>query len=286
MTRLTMTPAMVAGLQKLAETRLGTDSAATPSPTNSPATPSAPTAVTEEPCLDDPATGNPITHNQILDLWRCLRRLGHDDFSLEGLLRGAQVYTPPPPPKPEPSEEYKVLMARLRREQEERSYQRMLKQPSRTEAFSQQFPDAAARAHAFAEVNRPMRELDNGDDEVTYGDVQKQVIVIFNFLVSIIGVAVTIWIAARWWDITARIFLTLGGAIVVAIAEVAMYSGYVWRLGEAKSKTKEPHEIKEVLQTWVLGKDGSKEGEETSVLLDNELHTTDEGIRRRLRGLS
>ncbi|KAK1499583.1 hypothetical protein CCUS01_00308 [Colletotrichum cuscutae] len=292
MVRLTITPAVAEGQQKLAEVRFGRRIAATPEDTEQETTAgtvskTAATAKAEEPTLGDYVIGDPITHSQILDLWKSLKTEGIEGFGLEGLLRGARVYTPPPPPKPEPSAEYKALMARLRREEEERTYQRMMKQPSRMEAFSQQFPSAAARAHAFAEVNRPMNEADNGDDEVTLGDVQKQMMVILNFLISIIGVAATIWIAARWWNVTARIFLTLGGAILVLIAEVAVYSGYVWRIGEAKSKTKEPEEIREVMQSWVLGKESKGEpAGESTILLDTTSQDTDEGIRRRLKGLS
>ncbi|GJD00175.1 vacuolar h+-atpase assembly protein [Colletotrichum higginsianum] len=298
MVRLTITPCITEGLQKLAEVRSNRDKSdgletktniAAQTTTSDAPLPSAATPETEEPSLESPIVGNPITHRQILDLFKELRSEGVDGFSLEGLLRGATVYIAPPPPKPEPSAEYKALMARLRREEEERTYQRMMKQASRMENFSQQFPSATTRAHAFAEVNRPMRESDNGDDEATLGDVQKQVMVILNFLISIIGVAATIWIAARWWNITARIFLTLAGSILVLVAEVAVYSGYVWRLTEAKANRKEPEEIKEVMQTWVLGKDedgGGKPGEEPTMLLDTKTQDTDEGIRRRLKGLS
>ncbi|GKT64106.1 vacuolar h+-atpase assembly protein [Colletotrichum tofieldiae] len=295
MVQLTITPSIAKGLQKLSEVRWSRDKsdaskmdAATWAPMPDASVPPAVMPGAGEPTPEKPAVGDPITHGQILDLWKGLRSEGVEGFSLEGLLRGARVYIPPPPPKPEPSAEYKALMARLRREEEERTYQRMMKHPSRMETFSQQFPSAASRAHAFAEVNRPMRESDNGDDEVTLGDVQKQMVVILNFLISIIGVAATIWIAARWWNITARIFLTLAGSILVLVAEVAVYSGYVWRMTEAKSKRKEPEEIKEVMQTWVLGEEGGsdKSGEEKTMLLDAKRQDTDEGIRRRLKGLA
>ncbi|KAF5518009.1 hypothetical protein CGCA056_v010322 [Colletotrichum aenigma] len=293
MVRLTMSSSIVEGLQKLAEARPEMDDAKvheaktddaeqTPEPTSASGTEDD-TSTPEEPSLDEPAVGNPITHSQVLDLWRNLKQEEVDGFSLESLLRGAKVYIPPPPPKPEPSDEYKALMARLRREEEERTYQRMLKQPSRMEAFSQQFPNASSRAHVFAEVNRPMRESDNGDDEVTFGDVQKQVMVILNFLLSVVGVGATIWIAARWWSLTSRIFLTMGGCIVVLIAEVAVYSGYVWRMTEAKASRKEPKEIREVMQTWVVGQD-VKTSDGDTVLLDTKMQDTDEGIRRRLKG--
>lgn len=56
-----------------------------------------------DPSLDDPAVGNPISHGQIVELWRELK-LHSDDgvkFTLENLLKGARIYVPPPPPKPE-----------------------------------------------------------------------------------------------------------------------------------------------------------------------------------------
>lgn len=55
-----------------------------------------------EPNLENPSVGDPISHGQIIDLWRNLRSYGHRDFRLESLLRGAKVYVSPPPPKAEP----------------------------------------------------------------------------------------------------------------------------------------------------------------------------------------
>jgi hypothetical protein len=55
-----------------------------------------------EPSLIDPKVGNPISHGQVLDIWRNWK--SHDETcpSLETLLQGSRVYIPPPPPKPEP----------------------------------------------------------------------------------------------------------------------------------------------------------------------------------------
>lgn len=143
-------------------------------------------------------------------------------------------------------------MARLRREEEQRSYERMTNPPPAAETFSRRYPNAAM-THAFAEVNRPVRESDTGDDDVTYNDVHRQLMLLLNFVVSILGVAASLWIVARWWSTPARLFLTMGGSALVGIAEVALYSGYIWHLGEAKKKDKKAREVKEVMQTWVVG---------------------------------
>ncbi|KAH6689743.1 endoplasmic reticulum-based factor for assembly of V-ATPase-domain-containing protein [Plectosphaerella plurivora] len=242
-----------------------------------------------EPSLENVKVGDPITHGQVVDLWKRLKASGKTEYTLESLLKGSHVYIPPPPPKVEPSDEYKALMARLRRDEEERSYQRMVKQPSRMETFSQQYPGALSTVHAFAEVNRPMHKSDEGDDDVTYEDVHRQMMLLLNFLVSIFGVAATLWIAARWWNTTARLFLTLAGSILVAIAEVAVYNGYIWRMGEAKIKQDKMKEVKEVIGTWTVGAaDEQKtdaQSEEDALLVDTKpdakTSETDEGVRRR-----
>ncbi|KAG5805483.1 hypothetical protein H9Q74_009967 [Fusarium xylarioides] len=155
---------------------------------------------TKEPTLDDPKLGNPISHGQIVDLWKRLKAQGHSNFTLEQLLRGASVYIPPPPPKPEPSPEYKALMARLRREEEARSYERMINPPPQHETFKDHFPSSAA---SFAAANRPTSASDLGDDDMAMEEVHKQVTLIINFLVSIAGVAGTLWVTARWWSLPA-----------------------------------------------------------------------------------
>jgi hypothetical protein len=137
-------------------------------------------------------------------------------------------------------------MARLRRDEEEQSYQRML-QPAAPR-------DVPIAAHTYASVNRAHKD-DEGDDDISFGDVNRQLMLLLNFAVSIIGVAATLWVLARWWSTPARLLLTMAGSIVVAIAEVGVYSGYIWHLGEAKKKEEKTKEERKIVQTWVLGKD-------------------------------
>ena len=73
------------------------------------------TSDASEPSLDNPATGNPISHGQILALSKLLRHVDdeaeYDDprpsqalssYHLDDLLRGATIYKGPPKPKAEP----------------------------------------------------------------------------------------------------------------------------------------------------------------------------------------
>jgi hypothetical protein len=68
-----------------------------------------------DPSLDAPATGNPISHFQLVAISDYLRKCLADgrndhtsaeapflDYHLDALLRGSQVYIEPPKPKPEP----------------------------------------------------------------------------------------------------------------------------------------------------------------------------------------
>ncbi|KAM3072090.1 hypothetical protein ACMFMF_007484 [Clarireedia jacksonii] len=55
-----------------------------------------------EPSLADPRIGNPISHGQVLGIWRDLKSHDKSCPSLETLLQGSRVYIRPPPPKPEP----------------------------------------------------------------------------------------------------------------------------------------------------------------------------------------
>ncbi|KAK4192312.1 endoplasmic reticulum-based factor for assembly of V-ATPase-domain-containing protein [Podospora australis] len=262
MVLLTMTPSIVEGLQLW-------DEAGRPSPEKLQAN-------KDEPSLDGPAVGNPISHSQIVELWTALRNAGRKEHSLESLLKGSRVYVPPPAPKPEPSNEYKALMARLRREEEQRAYERMTSPIPPRETFSQRFPNSANMAQAFASVNQPTNQADLGDDDVTFNDVHRQVMLILNFMVSILGVAATLWVLARWWSTPARLFLTMGGSFVVGVAEVAVYSGYIWHLGEAKKQDKKPFkEVKEILQTWTIGTD------EEPVAVSDAKSSDESNIRRR-----
>lgn len=58
--------------------------------------------VSVEPLLSDPKIGNPISHGQIIDLWRDSKKDNLSSFTLEALLQGSRVYVSPPKPKAEP----------------------------------------------------------------------------------------------------------------------------------------------------------------------------------------
>lgn len=56
----------------------------------------------DDPLLQNPKLGNPISHGQIIDLWKRLKGRGTRPRTLDSLLKGSRIYHPPPKPKPEP----------------------------------------------------------------------------------------------------------------------------------------------------------------------------------------
>ena len=69
-------------------------------------------AVGDEPPLDHPIEGDPITHGQIIEISKKLKQLTEEkqsdsieeavSYHLDDLLRGSKVYVEPPKPKVEP----------------------------------------------------------------------------------------------------------------------------------------------------------------------------------------
>lgn len=148
--------------------------------------------------------------------------------------------------------EYKALMKRLREAEERQQYERMINPPPPLETFNQRFPNAARSWNS--NMLGPMGTADDVD-EVTYADVNRQMTLIINVLVSIICCAIAIWIAARRWAVPQRLGLSMSGSGLVAVAEVAIYMGYIRRIKDAKGSEAKKVERKEIVETWVL--DGS-----------------------------
>ena len=106
--------------------------------------------------------------------------------------------------------------------------------------------------------------------------VLRQIILIINVLISVVCVAVFVWVAARHWSVGKRLGLSMGSSLAVAVAEVVVYSGYVRKVAEAKRVEKKKPEIKEIVASWVLDKNGEGEGEGAATGKEK-----DDGVRYR-----
>lgn len=230
----------------------------------------------DEPPLTDAEVGKPISHGQLIDVANFLRknvktirqksRDGDNiPVHLAELLRGSAVHIPEPKPKLEPTSEYKALMARLRREEEARSYERMLNPPPPIEPFTQRFLHSS-----HGRLFSPSSKED--DDEMTYQDIDRQLALIINVLVTVVACSVAIWIAARHWDTPLRLALSMSGSLVLAVAEVVVYTGYIRRLKDAKLKENNLVEKKTIAETWVIE---SREGKSQAAATRTQVSTTD-----------
>lgn len=265
MVLLTVTPAAKLAIDKYCQI------AALDSPKNDESSPDAASMSSLE-------VGSPIEHSDLVALSQHnivhFKATGQTDSirksRLDILLKGAEVYRPPPPPKKEPvslvetthrrqaelmqvskTPEYKALMHRLRQQEENRQYERMLNPPPAPETFGQRFPNSGFNFNPAISHGAPVADE---VDDVTFADVNKQIILIINVLISIICCSVAIWMAARRWSVPQRLGLSFSGSTVVAVAEVAIYLGYIKRIKDAKSKEAKKAERKEIVDTWIIDK--------------------------------
>jgi hypothetical protein len=145
-------------------------------------------------------------------------------------------------------------MARLRREEEERSYQSLL----HTSTYGKDGADK--------------------DDAQTMKEVNEQVSVIINILFSVIACAGGVWYVAKWWSTPWRLTLSMVAAAVVGIAEVVVYGGYIRRLSEAREIEKKKVERKAVVKTWSTA---DKAATETIASAEKADPPTNDGVRKR-----
>lgn len=243
-----MTPAIVAAFeyqQKHMKLKVPAPLQATVDPTSA-AVSSASTESLDEPSLINPTLGSPISHTQLISLSRNLASFPPNTspqpplYHLADLLRGSNIYRPPAPPRPSRRPSYEALMARLRRDEEARSYARLIAQP--TEMTSH----ASAAGPAQADLPTALQ------DELTYADASRQVTLIFNILISVLACGVAIWLGAWHWAAPSRLALSMGGGGVIGCAEVAVYWGYLRRVGDAKTREKAKKEKKKIVESWVI----------------------------------
>lgn len=101
MVLLTMTPSIVDALKEVEEPHKADDQGTADEYSNEASRDQSNDAASSS---TEPAVGNPISHSDIVGLYRRLRatEASEPKYSLEQLLQGSHVYIPPPPPKPEP----------------------------------------------------------------------------------------------------------------------------------------------------------------------------------------
>lgn len=86
-------------------------------------------------------------------------------------------------------------------------------------------------------------------------DLRTQMTVIVNVLLSTVATAVAVWMVAGGYDVPARLGAAFTTALVVCVAEVVLFGGYVRRIQEAREREAKKKEEKEVVGTWEITKE-------------------------------
>lgn len=210
---------------------------------------SARSAISEIPT----APNSPVAHSALVSLAR-LSRQHEIPYTLDTLLRGSSVYIAPPPRKPEKSPEYVALMDRLRKEQEMREYRALVARSQGTEGANE----------------------DDDKDDVTPS-------LVFNILLSVVMCGAAMFVMTRWWtNDAARVLVSMLFAIVVGIAEVVVYAGYLRNVKRNKAKEQAKMERKVVIGEY------TGDGDEQRLTLVEEKEEIwgrgkHGGMRRRVR---
>ncbi|ANB15984.1 Vph2p [Sugiyamaella lignohabitans] len=175
-----------------------------------------------------------IEHDRLVIISKSLiaRYPDNAEYRLAALVKGTYVYNPPKPPAPPKSEEFLKQMERLRNEEAEREYQRMIN-PELALAIS-------SGSESVPSIGQEAKQL------------KEQLSAIVNIMVSVASVAAAIWYwsgSSAGFSTPTRTLLSLFGAITVLIAEVVVYLRYKVRVEEAKVLERNKKEKKSIVST-------------------------------------
>lgn len=165
------------------------------------------------------------------------------------LLEELEFYIPPKE-KPAQTKEFQQQMQKLRALEQEQEYQKLLNRPSLYEGSI---------------VSKKLGEQEEAISPSQFAkQVKEQLTTIVNVLVTCGLVAFAVW----YWtgtsmnvQVSQRVFLSLFFGLLVLVAEVVVYNGYLRRMEEAKAKERKKKEVKKVVETVVLKKGKAREKE-------------------------
>jgi hypothetical protein len=195
-------------------------------------------------------TSSPIEHTTLIRVAQL------SQTSLNALLRGTKPYAPPPKPKPQPSAEYLALKARLLAQQEQREYAAMVNK-------TQGIDEEAEQTEDNIPVSLP-----------------------FNILVSVLCCGGAVFYMTRYWNNAGlRVLLSLGVAVLVGVAEVVVYSGYLRKVNESKRAERAKLERKEVVSLSLEDEKAVLDFRATGIGEKQEIwgRGVNGGMRRRVR---
>lgn len=168
-----------------------------------------------------------ITHRQLIEFYQ----LHKPTESLRMLLKMTSIYNPPPSPPPKKTKEFEDLMARLRLEAKEKEYRDLV--TSKTEFDTLYEP---SEPQSLAQTNK---------------ELKSNVTTIINILVSVASVVYAVWYwGGSSWGLEPgiKVLLCVFFGILVLVAEVVVYMGYINKIEDAKQKERLKKEVKKVVR--------------------------------------
>ncbi|KAK9390635.1 endoplasmic reticulum-based factor for assembly of V-ATPase-domain-containing protein [Lipomyces mesembrius] len=161
-----------------------------------------------------------VTHNS---LGKLALVLNSSEYTFSKLLTGTQIYIPSKPEK-KTDPEYDVRMNRLRARLQEQEYQEMI--ASAVPKLSSSFLEPSEKK-----------------------EIKQQISVIINIMFSVVSVAFAMWTwGGSSLNTGKRLLLSMLASLVVLVAEVTLYMGYIQRIDDARKEEKRTKEIKEVIR--------------------------------------
>ncbi|KAE8356566.1 endoplasmic reticulum-based factor for assembly of V-ATPase-domain-containing protein [Aspergillus coremiiformis] len=207
--------------------------------------------------LPDPTPEHPIiTHDQLIRLSHYIRNTKarpNPKQTLNALLHGTTLYIPPPPKKPPPSPEYLALKARLLAAYEKDAYIQMTTTSSSTQTIHRPEPIFSSSTPTVSAVHEGAEQ---DVDTLTPS-------LVLNIFLSVVITGFSVYGALRSFATggiseAARVLVSFGAAVGVAVAEVAIYAIYLGKVDRARKKERGIRERKVVVGTEALGVDASR----------------------------
>lgn len=114
--------------------------------------------------------------------------------------------------------------------------------------------DAEEREYSIL-TNKPHLVSSEGEDEYTYQDLKSHLSIIANILLSVLATSAAVWKVASGWDAPERLALAFTSSLVVCVAEVVVFGGYLRRIDESRQaeKKRDQNEEKVVVNVWEFG---------------------------------
>lgn len=178
-----------------------------------------------------------INHRDLVSFYQAC----HPTPTLLSLIRQTKLYTPPYETYKQPkTKEFLKMMERLRLEAQEAEYKRLINPaPEHSTLYDTTNDEYISPVQAHKEL-------------------KNQLTTIVNVFISVGSVSYAVWYwTASSWGLrdSYRVLLTVFFGLLVLVAEVVVYMGYLNKIEEARAREYSKKEVKKVIKSYTLTRD-------------------------------